>query len=43
MADPDFFRRPGDQIAQEQRRLKSIEGELANAYQRWEALESLAE
>ncbi len=43
MADADFFRQPGDRIAQEQQRLKSLEGELATAYERWETLESLAE
>ena len=43
MADADYFRQPGDRIAQEQQRLKSLEGELATAYKRWETLESLAE
>ena len=39
MADPQFYRQPGTQIAAEQARLKQLEEQLATAYQRWEELE----
>ena len=41
MAQPDFYKRPGDQIAAEQARLKDLESRLATAYERWELLEGL--
>jgi ATP-binding cassette subfamily F protein uup len=42
MADPQFYRQPGAQIAAAQARLKQLEQQLAAIYQRWEELESLA-
>jgi ABC transport system ATP-binding/permease protein len=43
LADPDFYRREGgDALAQASVRLKALEGELADAYTRWEALADLA-
>lgn len=39
MAQPDFYKRPGDQIAADQARLKDFESQLAGMYRRWEALE----
>jgi ATP-binding cassette subfamily F protein uup len=43
MAQPDFYRQPGPEIAKEQARLAEIETNLAAAYQRWEELEERAE
>ncbi len=40
MADPNFYQQPGEKLAEAKRALEEIEGELAEAYQRWEALES---
>jgi ATP-binding cassette subfamily F protein uup len=42
MAEPQFYQQSGVQIAAEQARLKSLEEELAAAYQRWEELEQFA-
>jgi ATP-binding cassette subfamily F protein uup len=42
MANPAFYRRPGAEIAQENARLAALEQELVAAYDRWEALEALA-
>ncbi len=42
MADPTFYRRDGDTIADARARLDALEQELANAYERWEWLEALA-
>ena len=42
MAEPDFYQRPGPQIAAEQARLKSLESQLAACYERWEELEQFA-
>ena len=42
MADPAFYRRDGGEIAQAKARLASLEQELAQAFERWEALEGLA-
>jgi ABC transport system ATP-binding/permease protein len=39
MADPVFYQRDSSEIAQSANRLKEIEEELAQAYQRWEELE----
>jgi ABC transport system ATP-binding/permease protein len=41
MADPAFYRKPGDAIAEARAKLEAVEQELAAAYQRWEALEAL--
>ena len=43
MADPAFYRRDGAEIAEAKARLERIEVELAQVFQRWEALEELAE
>jgi len=39
MAETDFYRRPGDQIAQRQTLVQKLDAELATAYRRWEILE----
>ena len=39
MADPAFYQRDSEEIAQAAHRLKQLEAELAQAYQRWEELE----
>jgi ATP-binding cassette subfamily F protein uup len=41
MADPAFYQRDSAEIARTVSRLKELEEELAQAYQRWEELESL--
>lgn len=41
MAAPEFYKRPGEQIAAEQAKLSDLEGKLANAFVRWEQLEAL--
>ncbi|MBN2021790.1 MAG: ATP-binding cassette domain-containing protein [Pirellulales bacterium] len=41
VADPEFYRKGRDEIAQTTARLKSLETELAEAYARWESLETL--
>jgi ABC transport system ATP-binding/permease protein len=41
MAQPDFYKQPGPQIAERQRQLKAAESRLAASLQRWEELESL--
>ncbi len=43
MADPAFYRQDGGAIAEAKARLEAMESELAIAYERWEALESLAD
>lgn len=42
MADPAFYQQAGERIANKQKHLREIEGELAAAYARWEELEQLA-
>jgi ATP-binding cassette subfamily F protein uup len=42
MAQPGFYRQPGDQIASEQARLSELEQQLATALKRWELLDSQA-
>ena len=39
MAAPEFYQSGGDVIAQKSEELKAKEEELAQAYERWEALE----
>jgi ATP-binding cassette subfamily F protein uup len=39
MAHAEFYQQSGDVIAREQARLKTLEGRLTTAYERWEALE----
>ena len=43
MSQGEYFRQSGERIAEETARLKQLESQLANAYQRWEELEQLAE
>ncbi len=43
LADPDFYRNDGDEVAAARDRLKQVEAELAQAYERWQELESIAE
>ncbi len=43
MAAPDFFKRPGDLIAQTRVRISSLERSIADSYRRWEQLEAMAE
>ena len=40
MAEPDYFRQPGDLLARDQARLRDLEARLAEAFMRWEALEA---
>ena len=42
MSDPSFYRQSGTEIASVRARLKSIEMELDNAYQRWDVLDAKA-
>jgi len=42
MADPAFYRRDGEAIAEVKAQLDALEQELAAAYERWEALEALS-
>jgi ABC transport system ATP-binding/permease protein len=41
LSDPSFYRQAGAEIAGAKARLESLEQELDEAYQRWEALEAL--
>jgi ABC transport system ATP-binding/permease protein len=41
MASPEFYQRPEAQITADANRMKQLEDQLAEAYQRWEELESL--
>ena len=43
MADPDFYRTAGTQVAATTARLETIEAELAETYARWEELEALSD
>jgi len=43
MAATDFYRQPDDIIAAKNAELKALSEELAKAYERWEALESVSE
>ena len=42
MADPDFYKQPGEEIARQTTELREIEQQLADAYHRWEHLEERA-
>jgi ATP-binding cassette subfamily F protein uup len=42
MADPDFYRTAGEQVATTTIRLETIETELNETYARWEELDSLS-
>ena len=39
MSSPDFYKRPGDEIARETATLRQLEDQLSEAYHRWEELE----
>lgn len=41
MADPAFYQQDGAAIAETRERLEGVEAELAEAYERWEALEEM--
>jgi ATP-binding cassette subfamily F protein uup len=41
MADPMFYRKEGAEIAETKAKLEALESELATAYARWEALETI--
>ena len=43
MADPTFYQKEGDRVAQSKTRLEEIEQLLAAAYNRWEELEAIKE
>ena len=43
MAQDDFYRQPGQQISEQQSRLKELEAQLTTAYERWEQLEQFAD
>jgi ABC transport system ATP-binding/permease protein len=43
MAQADFYRQPGERIAERQVRLKQLDADLAGAYRRWEELEQWAD
>jgi len=40
MAEPGYFRQPGDLLARDQACLRDLEARLAEAFMRWEALEA---
>ncbi len=42
MAQADYYRRASDVIAEEAARVKQMEAQLAETYQRWETLEQQA-
>ena len=41
MGNPDFYQRPGDQIATDNAQFEALTAELDAAYARWEMLEEL--
>lgn len=43
MAQPEFYKLPGDEIARATAALRQLEQQLAAAFQRWEELEELAD
>ncbi len=42
MADPDFYREAGDEVATVKNRLEELETDLEQAYDRWQVLEAIA-
>jgi hypothetical protein len=40
MAQPEFYKLPGERIAAKQQELKAIDERLATAFARWEQLEA---
>ncbi len=43
LADPEFYRQDGQEIAEVKARFEALQAELAGVYARWESLEELAE
>ncbi|ADH87090.1 ATP-binding cassette domain-containing protein [Desulfurivibrio alkaliphilus] len=43
LAEPDFYRRPAEEITDHQQRLQALQEKLEAAYQRWEELEEKAQ
>jgi ATP-binding cassette subfamily F protein uup len=43
MADPAFYRKDKDEIAETRAKAERLESELASAFERWEALEAMGE
>ena len=43
MSAPDYFKRDGEEMAQDQRLFESLEKQLENAYGLWEELEAALE
>ncbi len=43
MAEPEFYRRPDEEIIDHQQRLQDLEAKLKKTYQRWEELEKKAQ
>jgi ATP-binding cassette subfamily F protein uup len=43
MSEPTFYKKESTEIAAAKNRLETLEVELENAYQRWEALEAINE
>ncbi len=43
MADPEFYKLPGDEIARQTAALRQLDERLAEVFQRWEELEALAD
>jgi ATP-binding cassette subfamily F protein uup len=41
MADPEFYRTAGEQVAETTARLERLETELTETYARWEGLDAL--
>ena len=42
MASPEFYARPGAEIAKARERLAALEGDIHRAWERWTELENLA-
>ena len=40
LAAPEFYKRPGAEIARETARLRQLDEQLAEAYHRWETLDA---
>ena len=41
LSDPEFFKKPADEIQVQQNRLKEIESRLPSKYERWQILEEI--
>jgi ABC transport system ATP-binding/permease protein len=42
LSDPDFYKREGQRIPELKTRIGEIEGEMADAYERWEVLDAIS-